>query len=323
MPVEFYSIDISGVAVQSDEHVRFTIADLPADPSIPFAIVHYESEAHGLKLPPTLRLDLGKRVFLDNVPSGLQQFATRISALLGKARQSRMGRPVSVFREAPTRDSVGRLQTIARRVGRERLNRGIERAGSRISQMPPVELRDLSRRARVLFARADTSHMPDSAALDTGVLLSLVGDGDGVAIELLDRLERGRFSLVAVPTVIRELVFLAEDWGDDEDLRGLAKATLQNLSRFAILVMDLTEAEERRADEIAEMLRATQIIDNSETEALIVAEASVLGCTLLVTERTGLENLNNLTLGFALRRENAKDVVIKSLKQIVEVLGGI
>ena len=68
------------------------------------------------------------------------------------------------------------------------------------------------------------------AALDTGVLLSLTGDFDARTRETLDLLGRERFHFVAVPTVIRELVIIAEE--DDQDLRDLANATLRNLSSF-------------------------------------------------------------------------------------------
>jgi len=162
--------------------------------------------------------------------------------------------------------------------------------------------------------------MPDFAALDSGYLVALAGDFDGFRQETIDRLGHERFGLLASPAVRRELTAIA-DGDEDQEIQVLAMKALNSFGVWAVLDWELTDGEDTRSEDVAEMLRVCQIIEGELTLRRVVSEAAVIGCTLLVTERDILNSVNNLTLGFALRRESVKDVVIKSPLQIIESLG--
>jgi hypothetical protein len=159
-------------------------------------------------------------------------------------------------------------------------------------------------------------------ALDTGFLISLAGDYDGMYQQVVDVLKITEgFDLLVSTTVIQELTSAAEHEQEDPDIQRLARVALESLNLWGFLAWELSERLMGKRDEIAEMLGVRQIIDGEfETPRRIVAEAAIHQCILLVTEREVLTAVNNLALGFALLRENVTDVAIKEPTLIIEIL---
>jgi hypothetical protein len=79
----FRTVDLSQFVLPGDACARFSKADVPVDPGVPFVIVHLKTDA---ATESTLRLDLDKRVFLgavgdDRVQSSASQIAQYISGV--------------------------------------------------------------------------------------------------------------------------------------------------------------------------------------------------------------------------------------------------
>lgn len=162
--------------------------------------------------------------------------------------------------------------------------------------------------------------MPDFAALDSSFLIALAGEFDGFREETIDRLGHERLALLISPTVRVVLSAIARD-NEDTEIQDLAIKALDSLGVWSVLEWNLTPEEEKRSGEIVEMFRVMQIVDGDDEPRRVVAEAAIIGCMLLVSEREVLNAVNNLTLGFALYREKIKDIVIKSPQQINASLG--
>lgn len=64
MSERFKTVDLSQFVLAGDASARFSKADVPIDPGVPFVIVHLRADGLADR---TLRLDLGKRIFLGEV----------------------------------------------------------------------------------------------------------------------------------------------------------------------------------------------------------------------------------------------------------------
>ena len=84
MSERFKTVDLSRFVLPGDACARFSKADVPVDPGVPFVIVHLKTDA---ATDSTLRLDLDKRIFLgavgdEKLRSSASQVAQYISGLV-------------------------------------------------------------------------------------------------------------------------------------------------------------------------------------------------------------------------------------------------
>lgn len=122
-------------------------------------------------------------------------------------------------------------------------------------------------------------------AVDTNFLLDLAADTAvaGEALETIRRRLPGSLILVP-PTVIDELAVAHADPADREEQRlaGIALTSLR--AKWKFQPVDLVPVGHGIVERIAEKIRARGYLPHDEVnDSLILAEASLLNCTLLIT----------------------------------------
>ena len=120
-------------------------------------------------------------------------------------------------------------------------------------------------------------------AVDTNVLLDqAVGDADvlDAILTLKTRLKGARF--IVPPTVLEELGYQFVN-GDDEP-RQAAETALMQMREWGYEPLDLPAYQKGIAERISFKLRSLgPLPDEEENDGLIVAEAALLGCQLLLS----------------------------------------
>ena len=136
-------------------------------------------------------------------------------------------------------------------------------------------------------------------AVDTNVPLDLADAKEEVldALSVIRRrLKGGR--LLLTPTAFQELVFLA-DHADSAADRRLATKALRGLAGWRIELVNLVPVGHGIVERIADRLVSRQLIPAEEyNDALILAEAALLGCDVLLSSdahlhETAFDDLKN------------------------------
>jgi predicted nucleic acid-binding protein len=160
---------------------------------------------------------------------------------------------------------------------------------------------------------------PLRLAVDTNVLLDLAEGVEAVldAFALLDQRLPGNDTLV-VPSVLDELAFLC-DSGDRGPVRQSARRAL-NLVRKQDRFRPLLELACPLAlvDEVARAVRSRGLLpDNEIHDSLILAEAALLDCGLLLTSDEHLRGVDHEHLTLVLKPFELAPPVIASPREIV------
>jgi predicted nucleic acid-binding protein len=126
-------------------------------------------------------------------------------------------------------------------------------------------------------------------AVDTNVPLELA-DCKEHALDALDvigrRLKPAR--ILVTPTVFQELVYLA-DGGATKAEREQAARALRGLAQWGLDLVNLVPVGHGIVERIADKLQESQLLPAEEyNDGLILAEASLLGCAVLLTGRRAL-----------------------------------
>jgi hypothetical protein len=125
------------------------------------------------------------------------------------------------------------------------------------------------------------------AALDTPFLLALAG-GDPDCEEIIDWLSRNNVYPLITGTVLQELED-AEREDSDPFVKQNAETALLNLATWAILDVALSPTDNGIAKIVAgKFVEKGVLPDEHENDGLVVAEAALHGCNLLVTYRKTL-----------------------------------
>lgn len=155
-------------------------------------------------------------------------------------------------------------------------------------------------------------------AVDTNVPLDLA-DHKEHALDALDvlkrRLKPGR--ILVSPTVFQELVFLA-DCSAATSERDQAQRALRGLAGWEIDLVNLVPVGHGIVERIATRLQETRLLPAEEyNDALILAEAALLDCAILLSGDAHLRGLDFQRASLELKAFDVELPVIATPREIV------
>jgi len=155
-------------------------------------------------------------------------------------------------------------------------------------------------------------------AVDTNVPLDLADEKEH-ALDALDvvrrRLKPGR--ILVTPTVFQELVFLAEE-SDAAGDRDQARRALQGLAGWGLELVNLVPVAHGIVERIADKLQEAGLLPAEEyNDGLVLAEAALLNCAILLTGDAHLRGLNFQRASLELRAFDVETPVVATPREIV------
>lgn len=156
-------------------------------------------------------------------------------------------------------------------------------------------------------------------AVDSNVPLDLAREVadvvDAVGV-IRERIAGAR--LMAPPTVVLELAYLRESAGED-DVRAAAQTALRLLaSKWGIQPVNLVPVGHGIVEVIAAQVRARGLLPEEEPhDALILAEAALLGCGILLPSDAHLRGVDFQRLTLLLQDFHVAAPVIATPREIV------
>jgi len=156
-------------------------------------------------------------------------------------------------------------------------------------------------------------------AVDTNVLLDRAND-DELVIDALGTIRRRLpgCELIATPTVVEEIVLKAES-GDTPLDRRLARRVIASLvDPWGFRAMSFIPVGRGIVAEIARQLRRQQLIPDAEiNDSLILAEAALVGATLLLSSDAHIKDLDYARLKLVLDAADVDTPLVASPYKIV------
>ena len=166
--------------------------------------------------------------------------------------------------------------------------------------------------------------MPDIRfAVDSNFLMHLARSREEAldALEVIRRRALGA-QMLATFTVLDELDHKAQN-APDSETRALARKAMSNITAWGVLPVELNDTQDNMAYSIAAKLLAQGIIPPKErNDALILAEAAVLGCPLLITSDEHLRGADHARLKRVFEACGVPAVVVRKPAEIVRDFGG-
>jgi predicted nucleic acid-binding protein len=155
-------------------------------------------------------------------------------------------------------------------------------------------------------------------AIDTNVALDLA-DRQEHLLDAFDvirrRLKPGR--ILVPPTVFHELVYLADE-ADEATEREQALRALRGFPEFGFDLVTLVPVGNGIVERIAQLLQEAELLPPEEfNDAMILAEATLLGCTILLTSDAHLRGLDFQRASFVLKSFDLGMPVIATPREIV------
>ena len=155
-------------------------------------------------------------------------------------------------------------------------------------------------------------------AVDSNVPLDLA-DGNEAVLDALatirQRLPHARF--VITPSVFQELAHIALR-DPLPDRQELGVRALRELKRRHFDLLEMVPVGHGIVERIAERLRAAGLLPEEEVhDSLILAEAALLGCALLLTSDGHLGEIDHVRLTWELNAQDVGVPVIASPREIV------
>ncbi len=157
-------------------------------------------------------------------------------------------------------------------------------------------------------------------AVDTNFLLALA-DWDDDAWDAVETLRRKakHLLLIASPTVVGELAFFTRFSLTTPLGRNSRKAVAGFARDWQIRAEPLDSVQTSIVEQISLRLRRKQVVPEAEKhDSLILAEAAILNCVLLVTSDAELRGVDFARLAFELRNFDVNAPVIATPKEIVQ-----
>ena len=156
-------------------------------------------------------------------------------------------------------------------------------------------------------------------AVDTNVLFDLASEVETVvdAVETIRRLiKAARF--VVPPTALHEVALTATR-GDTEAKRSIARRVLARLTaEWKFQPMNLVPVGHGIVERIADALRQRDLIPAAErNDSLVLAEAALLGCGILLTSDAHLRGMDFQSLTLLLQGFDVAAPVIATPREIV------
>ncbi len=159
---------------------------------------------------------------------------------------------------------------------------------------------------------------PVLIAVDTNVLLDLAGEVEDVTdamVVIRRRLHQSK--LLMPPTVREELAAEALNAEDFEDTERGQRA-FQLARTWRIQPAELVGARLETARRVGRRLRHACLLPEEEVnDALILAEAGLLGCSILITSDQHLRNIDFQRLTFELQAYEVVAPIIATPREIV------
>jgi hypothetical protein len=158
-------------------------------------------------------------------------------------------------------------------------------------------------------------------AVDTNVLLHLADGVDDVidAVETIKERAKGA-QLIATPTVLQELFALHED--EEHDAHELANEALTCMMDWGVQPLNLIAVGHGIVEQIGLKLRTNGVLpDQEENDGLIIAEAALLNCQMLLTSDQHMLDAQEHSAFRRLLRETDVDgdlIVIAKPRDIVQ-----
>jgi len=154
--------------------------------------------------------------------------------------------------------------------------------------------------------------------VDSNVLLDLADEVEDVTDAVLTiRRRLPQTQLVLLPTVGQELAAEVRR-GVDASKRRRAKSAFQLARNWNIQPSDLISVRHGIAEHIGRRLRALGLLPETEVnDGLILAEAALLDCSLLLTSDEHLRGIDFVRLTFELQSFDLPSPVIATPREIV------
>jgi len=155
-------------------------------------------------------------------------------------------------------------------------------------------------------------------AVDTNVPLDLADEKEH-ALDALDlirrRLKPGR--ILVTPTVFQELVFLADESDAAVD-RAQARRALRGLAGWGLELVNLVPVGHGIVERIADKLQEAGLLPAEEyNDGLILAEAALLNCAILLTGDAHLRGLDFQRASLELKAFDVEMPVVATPREIV------
>lgn len=155
-------------------------------------------------------------------------------------------------------------------------------------------------------------------AVDTNFLLDLA-EGKDIYLDALQVLIERGCKLVATPTVLQELAYLAQ-YGDKPE-RGLAMTALGNYLEWGFRPIVLSPVQNGYVEIIGDEIRARGIIPHEERhDSFVLAEAALSECDLLVSSDPHLKDAQFVEYRQILTPYGARETVIFSPHKVLVTL---
>jgi rRNA-processing protein FCF1 len=160
-------------------------------------------------------------------------------------------------------------------------------------------------------------------AVDTNFLLDMAVPKDRAydVVELFRKRVRG-VEFIVLPTVIEELQFIAEQRGDGQAV-ALASNALNRLVRvWEFRPIDFLPVGHGIVEQIARKLRGPRLIPEVErNDSLILAEAALYNCAILLTSDQHLRDADPVLVGKVLKACDVAGVVIRTPIEVIRQFG--
>lgn len=140
------------------------------------------------------------------------------------------------------------------------------------------------------------------------------------AIQLIrERLSPAR--IIIPPTAFQELVFMSEAF-ENAALREKARRALIQMRSHGLDVVNLVPVEHGIVDRVAECLISAGLLPGEERhDSLILAEAAILGCSVLLTSDAHLRGIDFQRAALELRAFDLSLPIIATPRELIAKFG--
>lgn len=156
-------------------------------------------------------------------------------------------------------------------------------------------------------------------ATDTNVLMHLA-DGVEQVIDAVQTIQKRipGCRLIATATIIQELAFKA-DFGEEAEKSLAKKALSQSIREFKIEPWNLIPAGHGITEIIGQKLRDEGLLpDEEKNDAMLLAEAALLHCSILLTSDSHLRSIPHDRLTMILNQSDVRTPLIATPAEIVQ-----
>jgi predicted nucleic acid-binding protein len=127
--------------------------------------------------------------------------------------------------------------------------------------------------------------------------------------------------IIITPTALQELVFMWKHFSDPTK-REKARRGLVEMREHGLDAVNLIPVEHGIVERVAERLERAELLPSSERhDSLILAEASLLGCSILLTSDAHLRGIDFQKASLLLRQFDLSMPVIATPRELIAKFG--